>query len=82
MPYTDSGTMIIKTYTAGGALPVPKTVVRITGVDEDNKFVEYTLLTDVDGITPRIPLPSPSKSYSLAPSPSEIPYSLYNIGAK
>ncbi len=79
MPYTDSGTMIVKAYTAGGALPVPSTVVRITGGDEENRFVEFSLLTDDDGITPRIPLPSPKKSYSLAPNPSESPYALYNI---
>ena len=79
MQYTDTGTMIVKAYTAGGALPVPSTVVRISGVDEENRFVEFSLLTDEDGITPRITLPSPKKSNSLAPSPSEAAYALYNV---
>ena len=79
MPYTDSGSLIIKTYTAGGALPVGNSVVKITGVDEDNRFVEFSLLSDVDGLTPRIPLPSPQKSTSLSPDPTEAPYAQYNI---
>ena len=79
MQYTDSGTIVVKTYTAGGALPVPDTVVRITGGEEENRFVQYSLLTDEDGITSRITLPSPRKSYSLSPNPSESPYALYNI---
>lgn len=79
MAYTDYGTMIVKAYTAGGALPVPSTVVRISGADEENRFVEFSLLTDADGITPRITLPSPKKSYSLSPNPNEIPYAVYNV---
>ena len=79
MSYNDSGTLIVRTYTAGGALPVAKTVVRISGSDEENRFVEFTLLTDVDGLSPRITLPSPSKSSSLSPGASEQPYAQYNI---
>ena len=79
MPYSDTGTLIIKTSTAGNALPVAKTVVRISGGDEENRFVEFTFLTDADGLTPRITLPSPPRSASLSPSPSEFPYAQYNI---
>jgi len=79
MSYSDTGTMIVKTYTAGGALPVAKSSVRISGGDEDNRFVEFVILTDIDGLTPRISLPSPIKSSSLSPNPSEIPYAQYNI---
>ena len=79
MSYSDTGTLIVKTYTAGGALPVAKTVVRIRGADEENRFVEYSLLTDEDGLTSKLVLPSPAKNVSLSPNPSEVPYSQYNI---
>ena len=79
MSYSNTGTLIVKAYTAGGALPVPKTVVRISGGDEENRFVEFSLLTDIDGLTPRISLPSPLKSASLSPNPQEAPYAQYNI---
>ena len=79
MNYTDSATLIVKTYTAGGALPVPKSVVRVSGVDDENQFVEFSVTTDKDGITPKIVLSAPKKSASLAPSPTQIPYAQYNI---
>lgn len=79
MPYNDTGTITVKAYTAGGALPVAKTVVRISGADDENKFVEYSLLTDADGITPKITLPAPNKSESLSPGAKEFPYALYDI---
>ena len=79
MSYNDSGTFIVKAYTAGGALPVPNSVVRVSGADEENAFIEFSLITDVDGMTPRITLPAPAKSDSLTPSPKEIPYSKYNV---
>ena len=79
MSYTDSGTMIVKTYTAGGALPVAKSVVRIRGGEEENRFVEFTLMTDVDGLTPKINLPAPQKNSSLSPNPKEAPYAQYDI---
>ena len=79
MPYTDFGTMIVRTFTAGGALPVTESVIRISGADEENRFVEFTVITDVDGITPRITLPSPPRSLSLSPDPSAAPYAQYNV---
>ena len=79
MKYTDSGTLTVRTYTAGGALPVENTVVRVSGVDENNRFVEFSVLTDADGITQKITLPSPSISYSLSPSAQEIPYAVYDV---
>ena len=36
-------------------------------------------MTDIDGITPRITLPSPPKLYSLSPKNEKLPYSLYDI---
>ncbi len=79
MAYNDYGRIIIRTYTAGGALPVKNSSVKITGGDEENRFLEYTVLTDLDGITTQISLPAPSINYSLSPNPSQTPYALYNV---
>ena len=37
MPYKDTGTLVAKAYTAGEALPVKNTTVRISGADEENR---------------------------------------------
>ena len=75
----DFGTLTVRANTAGGALPVPGVVVRIFGAEEDNRFITYSLLTDEDGITEKITLPSPLKNLSLKPGAAESPYSIYNI---
>lgn len=79
MQYNESGTISIRVFTAGGALPIAETVVRITGIDEENRFVEYSILTDVDGLTNKIPLPTPARSFSLSPYSPEVPYANYDI---
>lgn len=76
---TSSGTLRIRTYTAGGALPVDGAIVRIRGADEDNGYVAHQLVTDKDGLTPAISLPAPNVDYSLFPDPSQQPFSSYNI---
>ena len=73
------GTLRIRAYTASEALPIPNAVVRITGAEELNRLVSYSLLTDRNGITEAITLPAPSLSYSLSPSPAEAPYALYDV---
>ena len=79
MNYTDLGTLTVKTYTAGGALPVAQSIVRVIGVDTENKFIEFSVITDRDGITPKLVLAAPGKSASLSPSPTQAPYAQYNI---
>ena len=74
-----SGSLRIRAYTAGGALPVRGAVVRITGAGEDNSHIAYSLVTDRDGQTETVTLPAPSVGYSLSPNPAELPYSVYNI---
>ena len=73
------GTLRIRAYTAGGALPIEGAVVRISGAEEANRTVAYSVLTDRDGITEAVILPAPSLSYSLAPSPTEAPYAAYDV---
>ena len=79
MPFNNIGSMVITALTAGGALPVEGTVVKITGVDEENRTVEYSLITDKDGITEKISLPAPSRNLSLSPGAAEQPYAQYNV---
>ena len=81
MNYNNYGTLNVRTSVASGALPVPKTVIRIFGADEDNGYVEYSILTDDDGSTARITLPAPAKVYSTEPFSPEVPYALYDIEA-
>lgn len=73
------GSLRIRTYTAGGALPVSSALVRIQGAEEGNRFVMHTLLTDRDGLTEKVILPAPAVQYSLSPSPAESPYSVYDV---
>lgn len=73
------GSLRVRTYTAGGALPVKDALVRITGAEEDNRMIAYSLLTDRDGQTETVILPAPSINYSLAPDSKELPYSVYDI---
>ena len=79
MNYDGFGKVRIRTYTAAGALPVEGSVVKIYGTDDYNKDVQYSLLTDSDGITDEISLPAPAKSYSTSPGAKESPYAVYNI---
>ena len=79
MPFDKIGMLVVNTYTAGGALPVEGTVVRIIGTDEENKLTEYSIITDIDGVTERISLPAPSRELSQSPGASEQSYALYNI---
>jgi hypothetical protein len=79
MPFDKTGTMIIKTLTASGALPIEGTVVRVIGAEEENRFVEYSILTDIDGSTKILTLPAPDREYSESPGAKESPYAIYNI---
>ncbi len=81
MKYTDNGSLTVRTYTASGALPVKNSLIRITGVDENNRYVDFTLLTDEDGVTRIISLPTPSKEFSMGPGAAEVPYAVYDVEA-
>lgn len=74
-----SGTLRVRTYTAGGALPVEGAVVRVLGASEDNRFISYSTITDRDGLGEVFILPAPEANFSLSPSPLEAPYALYDL---
>jgi len=64
----------------GGAYPVEGALIRILGAEEDNRDIAYAVLTDRDGLTPKIALPAPRKSYSLSPN-EPTPYAIYDVEA-
>jgi len=79
MEYTENGRLTVRTYAASGGYPVGDAIVRIRGTDEENRFEEYSLITDENGLTETILLPTPSKAYSLQPKQPEIPFARYNV---
>lgn len=79
MKYDSQGFIQISAYTAGGALPVPNLDVRISGNEEGNIGVEYSVTTDRNGLTDVIALPTPSASYSQSPNSPEQPYAKYDV---
>ena len=81
MKYDSQGFIQVSAYTAAGALPVPNLSVRISGSEEGSAGVEYSVLTDRNGLTEVIALPTPSVSYSQAPEPAEQPYARYDVHA-
>ena len=79
MEYNEYGTLKVRIYAASEAIPIKDGVVRISGADENNRFIQYSILTDRDGVTDTVNLPSPNRSYSLSPGMPEIPYAIYDI---
>ena len=73
------GTLLVRAYTAGGALPVEGATVRILGTDEYSRSTSFSAITDRDGVAEGFKLPAPSPGYSMSPSPDEIPYSTYDL---
>ena len=79
MKFDETGSLKIRAYTAGGALPLKGTRVYITGASEENRFFAEDLITDEDGLTAKIILPAPRRSYSLSPGAAEMSYSTYDV---
>lgn len=74
-----SGSLSARVYVAREAVPISGALVRIMGAEEFNLQVMHSVLTDEDGITPSIPLPTPNRSYSLGAGNSETPYAIYDV---
>ena len=81
MPFDKFGTLTINASSAGGAYPLPDVVVRVLGVSEENGEIEYSRLTDEDGVINYITLPAPPRELSQTPGASAPPYALYNVEA-
>jgi len=79
MPSEEFGTLSVRAYTASEALPVGGALVEISGTEESNRDLYYSVITDRDGKTEDILLPAPVRSLSLAPGTIEVPYSVYDM---
>ena len=72
------GYLVVRVSTARGAIPLENATVSIRGATPQNSGIIYSLETDVSGLTPRLPLPTPPKDNSLSPDQGT-PYSLWSI---
>ncbi len=79
MKFEDFGILSVITTSANSSLPVEGSLVRISGSQEENSFIDYSVVTVIDGTTEKINLPAPSKPYSLSPGAAEVPFGLYRI---
>lgn len=79
MNFDDFGTLRIRATSASGAIPIMGAIVRIMGGEEANRDIVKSLVTDNDGITPKVKLPTPKRSYSLTPEDEESPFALYDV---
>ena len=79
MNYDNFGSIRVRAYTAAGALPTEGALIKIYGADEYTNGIVYSVLTDEDGITKELSLPTPPRAYSTAPGAISSPYSVYNV---
>lgn len=79
MEYSSSGFLEVHTYTADKAIPIPNLNVRISGGEESNRTADISLMTDRNGETAVVTLPTPIPSFSLSPSPAEQPFAKYDV---
>ena len=76
------GYLIVRVFTAGGAIPLSGATVLVKSNEENGNRGDLiaTLLTDRNGNTERIALPAPSRELSLS-SGNIRPYATYNVEA-
>ena len=72
------GYLVVRVSTARGAIPLENATVSVRGSAQQNSGIIYSLQTNVSGLTPRLPLPTPPKDNSLSPDQGT-PYSLWSI---
>ena len=73
------GTLTIRSYAADEAVPIEGADVTVNGVDNNNQDILFFVSTDMDGLSPKLILPTPNVSYSLTPGQTVTPYSKYDV---
>lgn len=76
---SSKGKLIVKVSTANGAIPLENVTVIVQGQEETNQDIFYSLLTNSDGLTKTIELPTKPRSIGNAPPKNEKPYLTYTI---
>ena len=79
MPFDKFGALVLNITVAGGALPLYDTKIKISGADEETRGIEYSIRSDIDGISEKIPLPAPNRNLSLSPRAESPAFAVYNI---
>ena len=77
-PETDTGYIQVRTFTAREAIPIAGALVTITQENEKGTKLQWAVVTDQDGLTPKLKVPAVSSQLSLQPG-VEQPYSQYTI---
>ena len=77
----NEGTLRIRLTTASGALPVLGGRIRVRGTSDNNRDIDYTLLTQSSGETEKIPLPAPLASLSFDPTKAASSFYEYSVEA-
>ena len=72
------GYLTVNVTTARGAIPLEGATVNVRGDEKDSSAILYSLLSNRDGRTPRVSLPTPPKENSDAPGGASA-FSTYNI---
>ncbi len=75
---TGVGYLIVKVSTALGAIPIEGALVTIRALEQESSDVIYSLKSDRNGITSKVPLVAPNIKESETPT-NKRPYSLYNV---
>ena len=72
------GYLIVRASTARGAIPLENAAVSIRGNTPETSGILHSLSTDRDGLTPKVALAAPPRSFSESPGNPE-PFSTWNI---
>ena len=72
------GFLTVMVSTARGAIPLENAIVNVRGDIPHSSEIIYSMLTDRDGKTPKVPLSAPPLSNSSAPN-GDVAYKTYNI---
>lgn len=79
-PYSESGYLKARVFTALGAIPIEGASVKVSSSDGITPSVAHDLITDQSGETKTVSLPAPPRSLSGTPG-GPLPYALYRIEA-
>ena len=77
--YTGTGYLIVRVSTASGALPLSGATVIVRGSETNFSAVIARLSSGDDGLTQKIALLTPPRSFSESPTQNQKPYASYNV---
>lgn len=73
-----TGYLVVRVSTALGAIPLKGATVTVRGNTKESSGVVFSLVSDRDGLTQKVALPTPPRNASSSPSSSP-PYSSWNV---